>query len=114
MPRRRFLAQAGKARRAGALLQQDDGPPWALQQGGFRIRQDAELPHRVEIAAEDGQRLFGPVLALPQTEDGCLIPGVAGQVDAAGAFDRHRRPAARACWARAMGSPGIARPSWSR
>ncbi len=84
------LAQAGKARRIRPLFQQDDGPPGALQQGGFVLRDKAELPRRVQIAAEDGQGLFGAALAAAQAEDGRLVPGVAGQVDAAGPFDRDR------------------------
>ena len=84
------FAQAVKAGGVWALFQQDDGPPRALQQGGFLRGHRAELPRRIQIAAEDGQRLFGPVLAPPQAEDGSLIPGVAGQVDAAGPLDRHR------------------------
>ena len=84
------LAQAGKARCIRPLFQQDDGPPGALQQGGFVLRDKAELPRRVQIAAEDGQGLFGAALAAAQAEDGRLVPGVAGQVDAAGPFDRDR------------------------
>ena len=88
------LAQIREAARPGGapLFQKHDGPAGALQQRGLLAGNAAELPGGVQIAAQNGQRLFLPVFAAAQAAHRGLVQRAAGQVDAACALHRHNAP----------------------
>ena len=80
------FTQTGKTLRAVEmpLFQQYNGASGTLQQPLLLVCDRTEPFHRFQVPAQDRQRLFLPVLSLPESADGSLIAGIAGQVNAAG------------------------------